>query len=192
MAATSTAVRPRLRTVRAGKRAWLLSFSELLLLLLAFFILRLAVAPYRQGQVVTTDQSYFKELNIVRFKKVGNLDGIRSFIGSSMIAESKDDFSFQVKEEFGTLARAFGGGDFTFSIAPTSCGKTFNTEIDRKLTASVSSVISQFLDDGVSKECLIVSNLPGQSADCSQNFDALSNENSGLVITIEQRSCNPL
>lgn len=192
MAAASTAYRPRLRTVRAGKRAWLLSFSELLLLLLAFFILRLAVAPYRQGKVITEDQSYFKELNIVRFKKIGDVDGLRSFIGSSVIGESQEDFSFQIREELGTLARAFGRGDFTFGIAPVDCGARFTTENERKLNAAINAVISQFLDDGVSKECLIVSNLPSQSADCSQKLDAASNEKSGLLITIEQRSCNPL
>jgi flagellar motor protein MotB len=171
---------------------WLISFSDMLMLLLAFFILRLAISPYRQGKVIDDSNSTFKELNIIRFKKIGEIEGIRSIIGTDQLPEDRSKYSFAVREELGTLARAFGGNDYTFRISALNCGSGFNDEIDRKSSVTVNSVVSQFIDDGVSKECLIVSNFPEQSALCSQNLDASSNENSSVVITIEQRRCNPL
>lgn len=182
--------KPR-RKIR-NRRQWLLTFSDLLLLLLAFFILRLSVSPYRQGQVATESNAYFKELNTIRFKKIGEIDGIRSVIDADQIPANREDYSFSVREELGALARAFNERDYTFRISALNCSGEFNNEIDRKLSATTSSLISQFIDDGVSKDCIIVSNFPGQEALCSQNSDTISNVISKVVITIEQRGCEPL
>ena len=183
---------PQRRAAKKQRSPWLLTFSDILMLLLAFFILRLAVSPFRQGKVVVEPNSPFKELNIIRFKKIGEVEGIRSVIDTDQIPEDRDDYSFTIREELGALARAFSGHDYTFRISALNCGGTFNNEIDRKLSTTTSSLISQFIDDGVSKDCLIVSNFPGQEELCRQNMDTASNVISKLVITIEQRSCEPL
>lgn len=186
-----------------------MTFSDILMQLLAFFIMRLAIAPYRLGAILPANKAQvggkggaeesekqLQHLEYLKFHRGTFANTIEAEMETQFLPEAPENMSFALKEELVTLASTFGGGDFVFSIHESSC-KPSST-----ISAASSFFIEELLATGVPMECLQIGGNKNSEAFCDKskrknnsqvNIEDSANENpKRLTISISQRRCDPL
>ena len=177
------------------RRSWLLTFSDVLMQLLAFFILRLAISPNRHPkpppvqppmqQVASVEsRPMFRDLQILKFRRVGFADSIAAELASSSLPLSSDEVSFTLREELMTLSSTFGGGDYLFSVSELRCPSKTG-EPRRQVSAKAALFISELITTGIMPHCLQLGTVEEARSPC-ESFDEGT-----VTVTIEQKNCEP-
>lgn len=158
--------------------AWLLTFADLLMLLLTLFILRLSMSSFTKpaeaslGQMFTLNKSSSEETlakekllpeSISNISEIENGHYFSSLLGPSSFAENSTELTFKAEEILNTITKTFhqDGSRFKITIDTSKkcesqdCQLVFESAADGELSDQRALAIKrQLLDAGVEEKSI--------------------------------------
>ena len=174
------------------RRSWLLSFSDILLQLLAFFIMRYAITPHPPKAVISSPVSEAeqlpitpknknaREMRLLKFRNSGTGGTSTAEVLAADLPTIPDDLSFSLKEDLTTLSLTFGEGKYLFEVSELRCAQG-----DGRLSPQARILVDSLVESGVSESCVQLSQTQFSATPCD------GPKADKVVVLMRHRECEP-
>lgn len=161
---------------------WLLSFSDLLLLLIAIFVLKISMSTFiKPGETNKTEEIAVEE---PKAKFSGKYGEILWYASVSEKDLQKEELDFNLKEKVATIAKTFNTADYQIILAYNQYNE--GNISDSLKSGYYSKLISQLIDNGVDLENIFLTTDSSFPTLQEQNSADSSKKNNLIDIVISR------